>query len=226
MEGLVTDSKSKNKQIHRTAQPLGASAGLSEVSQSPSYNRILLIGASTGGTQAIETLLKDFPEHCPATLIVQHMPEGFTASFAKRLNENYSPLIKEAAPGEEVAIGKILIAPGNFHLSIAKVAQKIICKLDQSPQIGGHRPSVDTLFNSAVKVLSDRCVGVILTGMGADGAEGLLALRKAGAHTIAQDEETSIIFGMPKAAIERDAACEILPLGKIAQDAIKACLAK
>lgn len=190
------------------------------------YKRILLIGASTGGTQAIEALLKDFPQNCPATLIVQHMPEGFTASFAKRLDENYAPLIKEASEGEEVIPGKVLIAPGNFHLSIRKAGQKIFCHLDKEPPLGGHRPAVDVLFQSAAKILGDQGIGVILTGMGADGSQGLLAMKQAGAMTIAQNAETSIIFGMPRAAIECNAACEILPLDKIAQASIKACQSK
>jgi two-component system chemotaxis response regulator CheB len=187
------------------------------------YTKILLIGASTGGTQAIEQIMKDFPQNCPPTVIVQHMPAGFTAAFAKRMDGLYSPKIKEAEDGDEVCSGKILVAPGDFHLTLQKIGSKVTCVLEKTPPIGGHRPAVDVLFNSAASVLRERAVGVILTGMGADGAKGLLALKQSGAYTIAQSQESCVVFGMPRAAIECGASCDIFHLDQIAAISVQSC---
>jgi|1048.fasta_scaffold26954_2 two-component system chemotaxis response regulator CheB len=195
----------------------------SSISTATLYTRILLLGASTGGTQAIEKIVKDFPEHCPPTVIVQHMPAGFTAAFAKRLDGLYAPRIKEAEDGDEICSGKVLVAPGDFHLTLQKIGSKVTCVLDKTPPVGGHRPAVDVLFNSAASVLKERAVGVILTGMGADGAKGLLALRQNGAYTIAQNQESCVVFGMPRAAIECGASCDIFHLDQIATIAIQSC---
>ncbi len=187
------------------------------------FSKILLIGASTGGTQAIETIVKDMPVLCPPTVIVQHMPAGFTNSFAKRMDSLYAPFVKEAENQEEIVAGKILIAPGDFHLTIQKSGTKLICHLDKNPAIGGHRPAVDVMFNSAAPLLKDKAVGVILTGMGSDGAKGLLALRQNGAYTIAQNQESCVVFGMPRAAIECNAAIDTLHLNQIASASLLAC---
>jgi two-component system chemotaxis response regulator CheB len=190
------------------------------------YTRILVIGASTGGTQAIEKIVKEFPEHCPPTVIVQHMPAGFTAAFAKRMDGLYAPRVKEAEEGDEVCSGKILVAPGDFHLTLQKIGSKVLCILEKTPPVGGHRPAVDLLFNSAAAVLRERAVGVILTGMGADGAKGLLAMKQSGAYTIAQNQESCVVFGMPRAAIDCGASCDILHLDQIATAAIQSCQIK
>jgi two-component system chemotaxis response regulator CheB len=187
------------------------------------FSKILLIGASTGGTQAIETIVKDMPVLCPPTVIVQHMPAGFTNSFAKRMDSLYAPFIKEAENQEEIVAGKILVAPGDFHLTIQKSGNKFICHLDKNPPFGGHRPAVDVMFNSAAPLLKEKAVGVILTGMGCDGSKGLLALRQNGAYTIAQNQESCIVFGMPRAAIECKAAIDILHLNQIASASLLAC---
>lgn len=190
------------------------------------YTKYLLIGASTGGTQAIETLVKQFPENCPPTVIVQHMPPGFTAAFADRLNGIYKPEVKEAAEGDEVKVGRILIAPGHSHVMLKKEGARLTCHLNAGPLVNRHRPSVEVLFNSGAIVLKERAVGVMLTGMGADGAQGMLKLRQSGAYTIAQNEESCVVFGMPRAAIEAGAACDVMHLDKIALASINACQGK
>ncbi|MDZ4785851.1 MAG: chemotaxis response regulator protein-glutamate methylesterase [bacterium] len=187
------------------------------------YNKILLIGASTGGTQAIENIIKQLPALCPATVIVQHMPAGFTAAFSERLNGLYEMEVKEACDGDEIFPGRVLVAPGHSHVIIKAQGSKFITHLSTGPLVNRHRPSVEVLFNSGASVLKDKAVGVMLTGMGADGAQGMLKMKTAGAHTIAQDEASCVVFGMPKAAIECGAVKAILPLDKIAAASVTAC---
>lgn len=184
--------------------------------------KILAIGASTGGPRAIEDVLCSLPPAGPGTVIVQHMPVQFTAEFAKRLNGLCAMRVSEAVDGEEVLAGKALIAPGGRHMLLQRVGATYVVRLKDMPAVNHHRPSVDVMMHSVARAAGANAVGVILTGMGNDGAKGLLAMREAGAHTIAQDEETSIVYGMPKEAAAMGAASEVLPLDKIARAACTA----
>jgi two-component system chemotaxis response regulator CheB len=179
-------------------------------------HRIIAIGASTGGTRAIEEILTKFPPTAPGTVIVQHMPPGFTASFAARLNGLCAIEVREAKDNDLVVPGVALIAPGGHHLVLQRSGAHLIARVKDGPPVHHQRPAVDVLFQSVARVAGKNAVGAILTGMGADGAKGLLAMREAGAWTIAQDEQSCIVFGMPKEAIAMGAACEIVPLQSVA----------
>ena len=185
-------------------------------------NRILAIGASTGGTRAIETVLTALPATAPGTVIVQHMPEGFTRSFAQRLNGCCAMEVREASDGDVISRGVALIAPGNRHLLVQRSGAQLLVRLKDGPPVHHQRPSVDVLFQTVARSAGRNAVGVILTGMGADGAKGLRMMRDAGAWTIAQDEESSIVFGMPKEAIDLGAACEVRSLSHVASAAMHA----
>lgn len=184
--------------------------------------QFVVIGASTGGVEALASLLKGFPSNCPPTVITQHMPAGFTSSFADRLNRICAPEVSEAETGAPLKIGSIYIAPGgDFHVEITG-RSSLRCRLVEGALVSGHRPSVDVLFRSAARY-GDRGVGVILTGMGKDGAEGLLKMRQAGATTFGQDEKTSLVYGMPRAAHEIGAVRSALPLSEISSALLAAC---
>jgi len=178
--------------------------------------KVVVLGASTGGTEAIRHFLKDLPEGFPAIAIVQHMPEGFTKSFANSLNNMCNLEVKEAEHGDRLYPGRVLVAPGNRHMLLKRVGKEYMVDVKEGPLVNRHRPSVDVLFRSAARYVGNNAVGVLLTGMGNDGAKGLLELKESGAHTIAQDEESSIVFGMPKEAIKLDAADKVLSLDKVA----------
>jgi len=178
-------------------------------------NKVIAIGASTGGTEAIKEVLTRLPANSPGTLIVQHMPEQFTRAFAERLNTLCSIEVREAKDGESVIPGTALIAPGNYHMQFRRSGARYFVKLNQESPVFHQRPSVDVLFESVAAYAGSNATGVLLTGMGADGASGLLKMREAGAKTIAQDEESCVVFGMPKEAIRLGAAEKILPLEKI-----------
>jgi len=178
--------------------------------------RVVAVGASTGGTEALRAMIESLPRDAPGMVVVQHMPEGFTAAFAKRLNETANVEVKEAVYGDAVLPGRVLIAPGNHHMLLRRSGNRYYVQVTGGPLVSRHRPSVDVLFRSVAQAAGPNAVGVILTGMGDDGAEGLLEMREAGAQTIAQDEATSVIFGMPKEAIARGAAMHVLPLQEIA----------
>ena len=184
-------------------------------------DKVIVVGASTGGTEAIRTLLKSFSSRIPGIAIVQHMPEGFTKSFANGLNSICKMEVKEAEDGDRLYQGRVLIAPGNHHMLLKRSGKEYSVEIKQAPLVNRHRPSVDVLFRSAARYAGQNATGIILTGMGADGAKGLLELREVGAHTIAQDQESSIVFGMPKQAIMLGAAKEILSLEDIAPSLIK-----
>jgi len=177
---------------------------------------VVAIGASTGGTEALRALLADLPEDSPPLLIVQHMPERFTAAFARRLNECCKIEVKEAETGDHVCRSRALIAPGNRHLVLHRRDAHYVVEVMGGPPVCRHRPSVDVLFRSVAQTAGACAVGVLLTGMGDDGAAGLLEMKEAGAATIAQDERTSVVFGMPGEAVRRGAALEVLPLSHIA----------
>ena len=177
---------------------------------------VVAIGASTGGTEALRTILTAMPEASPGIVIVQHMPERFTAAFAQRLDQLCRIEVKEAAPGDRVQQGRALIAPGNHHLMLRRHGAHYEVELADGPRVSRHRPSVDVLFRSVAQTAGAHAMGVLLTGMGDDGATGLLEMKRAGAATVAQDERTSVVFGMPKEAIERGAADQVLPLSSVA----------
>lgn len=177
-----------------------------------SSEKLIIIGASTGGTEAIKEFLMQMPSDCPGILITQHMPEGFTRSFAKRLDSLCKITVREAEGGERVLPGHAFIAPGHSHLQLARSGANYVTQLDQGPPVNRHRPSVDVLFESAARCAGKNAVGVILTGMGKDGAAGMLTMKNAGAYNFAQDEATCVVFGMPREAIAVGAAHEVGPL--------------
>jgi two-component system chemotaxis response regulator CheB len=177
---------------------------------------VIAIGASTGGTEALREVLQAMPPDAPGIAVVQHMPEAYTAAFARRLNELCRIEVKEAVQGDRLVPGRALIAPGNHHLAVRRSGALYFAEVMDGPPVSRHRPSVDVLFRSAAQAAGPNAVGVLLTGMGDDGAQGLLELREGGAHTIAQDEASCVVFGMPKEAIALGAAAEVLPLGRIA----------
>jgi two-component system chemotaxis response regulator CheB len=182
--------------------------------------RLIAVGASTGGTEAIREFLLGMPADCPGIAIVQHMPENFTRMFAERLNGLCQITVKEAEHNDPILPGHAYIAPGGKHLWVKRDAGQLLAKLSTEPPMNLHRPSVDFLFLSAAKFLGADAVGVIMTGMGKDGAKGMLEMKKAGAWNIAQDEATSVIFGMPREAIEIDAVHEVAPLGRLRDKAL------
>ena len=185
-------------------------------------HKIVAIGASTGGTKAIETVLSGLPVTTPGTVIAQHMPETFTAGFAKRLNEICQMEVREGRDNDHVIPGLALIAPGNRHMVLRRSGGNYVVNIKDGPLVHYQRPSVDVLFRSVAKSAGKNAVGAILTGMGADGAKGLLEMRESGAYTIAQDEATCVVFGMPKEAIGMGAADTVVPLSQISQVIIKA----
>ena len=180
-----------------------------------STHKVIAIGASTGGTEALAELLQSLPPDSPGIAAVIHMPAGFTKKFAKRLDERCVLTVAEAQNGDVILPGHVLLAPGNFHMEIRRGGAKYAVKVREGDRIKQHRPSVDVLFESAAKYLGSNGIGVILTGMGDDGADGMLAMHKAGAATIAQDEASCVVFGMPKEAINRGGVDQVMPLKDI-----------
>lgn len=185
--------------------------------------KVVFIGASTGGVEALLQVLLGLPADCPPVLITQHMPERFTTSFAHRLDQTCAMTVHEAAHNQEIEAGHVYIAPGGHHLEIARHGARLVCRLHDEALVSGHRPSVDVLFRSAAKIVKQDAVGVILTGMGKDGAEGMLEMRHAGATTIGQDDATSLVYGMPRVAYERGAVMRQYPLLKVADAILGAC---
>ncbi len=186
---------------------------------------IVCIGASTGGTEALREVLIALPANSPGIVVVQHMPESFTRAFAQRLDGLCEVSVKEAADGDTVMRGHVLIAPGGLrHTMLERQGARYVVAVKEGPLVSRHRPSVDVLFRSAARNAGANAVGVIMTGMGDDGAKGLLEMRNAGAHTIAQDEATSVVFGMPKEAIACGAADKVVPLGGIARALLQASI--
>ena len=196
------------------AAPLGALPAL----RNPltSSEKLIIIGASTGGTEAIREFLMQMPSDCPGILIAQHMPEGFTTSFARRLDSLCKISVVESAGNERVLPGHAYIAPGHSHLLLARSGANYVTKIEQTDPVNRHRPSVDVLFRSAAVAAGKNAMGVILTGMGKDGAAGMLAMKEAGAYNYAQDEASCVVFGMPREAIALGASHETVPLSQIA----------
>ncbi len=186
--------------------------------------KVIVVGASTGGTEALRIFLEDLPQDATGLVIVQHMPEHFTASFARRLDEICRITVKEAQDGDTVLRGRALIAPGNMHTLLKRSGARYYVEVRTGPLVCRHRPSVDVLFRSAARYAGRNAVAAIMTGMGDDGANGMLELKEAGAYTIAQDEATCVVFGMPQEAIKRGAVHKVLPLDEIASAVLKQCV--
>jgi len=193
----------------RTAAP--------KLSMTRTTQKVVAIGASTGGPQALETVLTALPPNAPGIVVVQHMPEVFTKSFADRLNQLCQMEVKEAENHDSVTTGRVLIAPGNLHMILKRSGAKYYVEVKEGPLVSRHRPSVDVLFKSVARYAGRNAVGVILTGMGRDGAEGMAEMHEQGAKTIAQDEATCVVFGMPKEAIELGGADFVMPLDRVAE---------
>jgi two-component system chemotaxis response regulator CheB len=203
-----------------------AAPSLSQNGAYRSDGSIVAIGASTGGVEALIEVLSGFPADCSPTVITQHMPATFTASFAKRLDRLCKPVVREAEDGALLAPGRIYLAPGGAAHLLVSASMPLRCRLKASEPMNGHRPSVDVLFHSVAAAAGRHAVGVILTGMGRDGADGLLAMRRAGAATFGQDEASCVIYGMPKAAHEIGATGKQVPLSRIASEILKTTCVK
>ncbi|HEX7504505.1 MAG TPA: chemotaxis response regulator protein-glutamate methylesterase [Syntrophales bacterium] len=184
-------------------------------------NKIIAIGASTGGTEALKAVLTKMPVNSPGIVVVQHMPANFTTAFAERLNGLCQMTVKEAKDNDSVTQGTVLIAPGNFHMLLRRSGARYYVEVKDGPMVHHQRPAVDVLFKSAAQNAGANSIGVILTGMGADGAAGMLEMKKTGAKTIAQDENTCVVFGMPKEAIKLGGADRVLPLDHIAAELVR-----
>ncbi len=185
-------------------------------------NKIVLIGASTGGTSAVEAILPHWPVNGPGTVIVQHMPAGFTKAFADRLNSICAVSVREAQDGDSVSPGTVLIAPGNKHTVLKRSGARYLVEVKDGPLVGHHRPSVDVLFQSGAEYAGKNAVGVILTGMGSDGAKGMVQMKHQGSFTVAQNEATCAVFGMPRAAVEMGGVSSVLALQDIPAAVMKA----
>jgi two-component system chemotaxis response regulator CheB len=183
-------------------------------------NKIIVIGASTGGTEALKKVLTRFPPTTPGVLVVQHMPPNFTTAFAERLNSTCQIAAKEAEDGDSVLPGRALIAPGNYHMLLRRSGARYYVSVKTGPMVCHQRPSVDVLFNSTAQYAGSNVVGVILTGMGSDGARGMLKMRQAGARTIGQDEASCVVYGMPREAVKMGAVEKEVPLDRIAHEVI------
>ncbi|KIZ47554.1 MULTISPECIES: chemotaxis response regulator protein-glutamate methylesterase [Rhodopseudomonas] len=188
-----------------------------------SSEKVIAVGASTGGVEALQELLTAFPADSPAILVTQHMPAAFTAGFANRLDQFCAVTVSQAKDGERVLPGHVYIAPGGFHMELARSGANYVCRIGSQPPVSGHRPSVDVLFRSVAKAAGANAVGIMLTGMGSDGAQGMLEMRRAGASTIGQDEASCVVYGMPKAAFDCGAVEIELPIRKIAQQVLQNC---
>jgi two-component system chemotaxis response regulator CheB len=198
-------------------------ARLSSGQHYSSSEKVIAVGASTGGVEALQDLLTAFPPDAPAILVTQHMPAAFTANFASRLDQLCAVTVTQAKDGERVLPGHVYIAPGGLHLELGRSGANYVCRVNDHAPVSGHRPSVDVLFRSVAKAAGANAVGIILTGMGSDGALGLLEMRRAGASTIGQDEATCVVYGMPKAAFDGGAVEIELPIRKIAQQVLHHC---
>ena len=181
-----------------------------------STDKVVAIGASTGGTEAIRNVITLFPADMPGVIIVQHMPAGFTRMFAERLNEQCAMSVKEAENGDRIMAGRVLIAPGDFQMTVRRSGGTYLVDIKEGEKVCGHRPSVEVMMQSVAKHVGANAIGVMLTGMGHDGADGMVAMRKAGSKTFAQDEATSVVYGMPKEAFERGGAERLVPIHNMA----------
>lgn len=209
--------------VARVARKLPVATSPVRQSLAQTTNKLIAIGASTGGTQQLDYLLQQLPSNAPGILIVQHMPEHFTKSFAERLDSRCQVSVFEATDGQSVLPGQVLIAPGNQHMQLKRDGGRYIVRLKDGPRVSGHKPSVDVLFNSVAEQAGANAVGVIMTGMGRDGADGMKRMHEAGAYTIAEDEASCVVFGMPKQAIETGGVNEVAALDRIAASMLSHC---
>ena len=206
----------------RVTPPLGARLDRAAQPALPEVcDRVVAIGTSTGGTQALEVVLSTLPGHCPGIVLVQHMPEKFTAAFAARLDSVCTITVKEAQNGDRVSSGQALVAPGGKHMRLSRSGGQYQVEVLEGPLVNRHRPSVDVLFRSVAKIAGRNALGIIMTGMGDDGAAGLLEMRKVGAQTLAQDEETCVVYGMPKEALKCGAVERSVPLNAIGTEILR-----
>ena len=212
---MVTVAKRGPQKISGVVKPVSIKA------LSKTTNKVIAIGASTGGTEALKVVLSQMPPNSPGIVVVQHMPAGFTTAFAERLNSLCQVRVKEAENGDSVIPGTALIAPGNFHMLLKRSGARYYVEIKNGPSVHHQRPAVDVLFKTTAKYAGPNSIGVILTGMGADGAEGLMAMKQAGATTIAQNEKTCVVFGMPKEAIKLGAVDKVVALNSITSQIIK-----
>ncbi len=201
-------------------EPVSAGQQKPKLSLTKTTNKVIAIGASTGGTHALQNLLSQLPRNVPGILIVQHMPENFTRSFAQRLNEICDIEVVEAKNGDSVVPGRALIAPGNYHMMLVRSGANYRVQVKGGPLVNRHRPSVEVLFRSVARYAGANAIGVILTGMGDDGADGIKEMKENGAFTIAQDEHTCVVFGMPREAIRRGGISSVAPLLTIPREII------
>jgi two-component system chemotaxis response regulator CheB len=222
-ETIKAAAGAKVSSLNRISGPMAARVDKSARTgpASSSREKVIVIGGSTGGTEALKRILTELPDDSAGVLAVIHMPEGFTNRYAQRLDEICAMNVREAADGDEVQPGVALIARGNRHLTLERSGRNYKVRVKDGELVCRHRPSVEVLFQSAAKAAGPNCLGIILTGMGNDGAEGLLALRKSGACTIAQNEETCVVYGMPREAVELNAAADVLPLDQIADACVR-----
>jgi two-component system, chemotaxis family, protein-glutamate methylesterase/glutaminase len=220
LDAVWSAAQAQLKPHLKAVPPLTADAVLprkGKITLRPAPHAVIAVGASTGGTEALRVFLAALPADCPPIVIVQHMPEVFTHAFASRLNKECAIEVAEASTGDELRSGKALIAPGNRHMLINRSGEELIVQITDGPLVSRHRPSVDVLFRSVAISVGPNAVGVIMTGMGDDGAEGLREMKESGAVTLAQDEASCVVFGMPKEAIERGAVDVVMPLEEIAR---------
>lgn len=214
----AAEADRKNSDCEKNAasrKPLPASRVSSYLANIKTTNQLIAIGASTGGTIALEALFREWEADFPPTLAVIHMPERFTATFAARLNDLSRATVKEARDGDRLQVGSVYIAPGNYHMMLRAQGTERTLKIASGPKVCNQRPAVDPLFDSVAEYAGQNCIALLLTGMGRDGAQGLLKIHQAGGYTIAQDEQSSIVWGMPKEAIDLGAARTVLPLDRM-----------
>ncbi|QFY42449.1 chemotaxis response regulator protein-glutamate methylesterase [Candidatus Methylospira mobilis] len=217
---VVANARIVRRHVESQDQKNVLTAPVASRGQYNSSEKLIILGASTGGTEAIKSFLLQMPLDCPGILIAQHMPEGFTQSFAKRLNGLCKVVVKEAEDGERILPGHVFIAPGHSHLLLARSGANYVTKLDSGPPINRHRPSVDALFYSAAENAGKNAVGVIMTGMGKDGALGMLAMKNAGAYNFAQDEASCVVYGMPREAVLQGGVDEVVSLDELPEQVL------
>ncbi|KYG66269.1 chemotaxis response regulator protein-glutamate methylesterase [Bdellovibrio bacteriovorus] len=218
IEKVRAVARARINPVKKIVQAGGPVQKIAPTSLARTTHQLLAVASSTGGTEALKVFLSGMPADIPGTLVVQHMPPGFTKSFADNLNKMFPFEVKEAAEGDQVVPGRVLIAPGNYHMEIHRSGAFYHVKLHQGPTLHSVRPAADYMMKSVAKYVGKNALGVVLTGMGKDGAEGLLEMKNAGAYTVAQNEETCVVYGMPAAAVALGAADKVLPLDKIAGD--------
>ena len=220
MQAYAEDICAKLKAAARARLPRAhpTATAASETSGGPllSTEKIFAIGASTGGTEAFKEVLLGLPPDCPGTVVTLHMPPGFTKSYAERLDRQTRLSVREARDGDRILPGHVLLAPGDYHMEVQRSGANYVVRLHREAAVNGHRPAVDVMFNSLARCAGRNLIAALLTGMGKDGARGLQAIRQAGGHTVAQDEATCVVYGMPREAVELGAAKEVLPLERIA----------